>query len=387
MIFKPCMTPKNMEHPMHWENDRVVGQLPSVFGAFSPEEMQDPEKQAVQRKVLLEQSVELCFGGIPPKPEVFHVTHLYAGTYRITAGTKEKTVSFSLTLFRPKGDGKHPVLLTGDQCAWYCNDEIMKLFRDKGYIVAQFNRAELAIDNLNEFQDNSEGVYPVSPDMRFGMIAAWAWGYHRAVDALLTMEDVDPDCICITGHSRGGKATLLAAATDERIAFTQASGSGCFGAGCFRYSQYEDDQRDIPNHHCEKLENMVGVDVPWNILHWIGPEMKEYVGREQELPFDMHFLKAAIAPRFFLETGGVDDVWANPRGSYQTFRAAREMYTAMGIPERIASVYREGGHGHLREDFESFLKFIEAGRAGKPFYRSNADSIFGELPIIYDWGM
>ncbi len=370
----------DLTHPMHYENDRSIAPLPNVLGTMSPADMKDPAKQKKRRAELLDVSVNTCFGGLPPKPEVFEVRHQCGGTYRITAGTKEKTVSFELYLFKPEGEGKHPVLLTADLCAYYCNDEITKMFTSHGFIVAKFNRCELAHET-----ERAGALYDVYPALTFGMIAAWAWGYHRCVDALLTMGDVDADCICITGHSRGGKATLLAAATDERITFTQASGSGCFGAGCFRYIQQEDPARDCQDHHAETIANMEGYEVGYDIGFWSGPEMKKYAYKEAELPFDLHFFKAAVAPRFLLETNGTDDIWSNPRGSYQSFRAAREMYAAMGIPERIASVYRDGGHGHTREDFETFLKFIEAGTSGRPFYRQNADAIYGDLPKNYDW--
>ena len=57
-------------------------------------------------------------------------------------------------------------------------------------------------------------------------IAAWAWGFHRAVDALVQMPALNPQAIAVVGHSRGGKAALLAGALDERIALTCANNSG-----------------------------------------------------------------------------------------------------------------------------------------------------------------
>lgn len=53
----------------------------------------------------------------------------------------------------------------------------------RGYLVAIFNRLNFALDNYEE-ADYTGGVYDIYPGMRFGAIAAWAWGYHRCVDVL-----------------------------------------------------------------------------------------------------------------------------------------------------------------------------------------------------------
>ena len=51
-----------------------------------------------------------------------------------------------------------------------------------------------------------------------GSIASWAWGLARGVDYLEQTDGVDPDRIALVGQSRLGKAALLAAATDLRVA-------------------------------------------------------------------------------------------------------------------------------------------------------------------------
>ena len=383
-IKNRCMTTAANAHPAHADHDICRGLLPNPFRTQNGTDIKTPKDWEERRCEILDQTVQLAFGGLPPKPQVFQLQPLYADTYRIIAGTKENTVTFELQLTKPTGGGKHPVLLTGDRCACYCNDEIKRMYLDNGFIIAEFNRAMLAEDTFRD-DDRERGLYPVYPDLKFGMISAWAWGYHRCVDALLTMDDVDPDYICITGHSRGGKATLLAGATDERINFTQASGSGMFGCGCFRYTQWEAPERDVHDHHSEDVGNFFHVGVGYSIAHWIGRDMEQYVGHEEDCPVDLHFLKAAIAPRWLLESDSVEDIWANPRGSYQTFRAAREVFQKLGVPERIAKEYRYGPHGHKREDFRTFLDFILAAKNQKPFLKSNADAIFGHLPKIYDW--
>ena len=63
-----------------------------------------------------------------------------------------------------------------------------------------------------------------------GTIAAWAWGFHRCVDYLVTEPGVDPHRIAALGHSRNGKTALLAAAFDERIAIAFPHQAGCGGS-------------------------------------------------------------------------------------------------------------------------------------------------------------
>lgn len=53
--------------------------------------------------------------------------------------------------------------------------------------------------------------------------------------------------------------------------------------------------------------------------------MKNYIGRENELPFDTHFLKALVAPRILFVSEAAGDIWANPIGSWMTTEAAKEV--------------------------------------------------------------
>src|SRR5262249_31195305 len=85
----------------------------------------------------------------------------------------------------------------------------------RGYGLAAFYSGDVDPDR----KEVSEGLYawlaagdPArnNPTNR-GTIAAWAWGFHRCVDYLVTDKDVDARQICAVGHSRNGKAALLAA--------------------------------------------------------------------------------------------------------------------------------------------------------------------------------
>lgn len=86
----------------------------------------------------------------------------------------------------------------------------------------------------------------------------------------------------ITGHSRGGKAVQLAAATDERIAFVADNNSGCCGFGSHR----------VRGKGAETIS-----DITRNFGFWFEKDFSKYAGRENELPFDQHFLSALIAPQ------------------------------------------------------------------------------------------
>ena len=140
--------------------------------------------------------------------------------------------------------------------------------------------------------------------------------------------------------------------------------------GCFR----------VLGPKSESLENIC-TSFPF----WFTPRLKEFVGRETELPFDQHSVKALIAPRALLTTEALADANANPIGTWQTHRAAREVYTFLGHPERIAIAYRVGGHEHTPDDFNALLDFADQVFFDKPAKRNWSANPFPDLPPAYSW--
>jgi hypothetical protein len=276
--------------------------------------------------------------------------------------------SFLLTLTIPAGDGPFPVVLTGDACWRYVTDAVADAVVGRGYILAQFNRVELAPDVRSDAR--TSGLYAVCRDGVYGALAAWAWGYHRCVDVLLQLGYVDPARIAVVGHSRGGKTALLAGATDERIALTCANNSGAGGAGCYR--------RQGPDS--ETL-----ADCLKNFGYWYGPGLRAYTGREAELPFDQHFLKALVAPRALLTTEALGDLWANPTGTWLTHIAAREAYRFLDAGERLGILYRAGGHDHGLADWTAFLDFADGQFRGILPPRAYDVNPFPGLTPAHDW--
>src|SRR5262249_35147873 len=84
----------------------------------------------------------------------------------------------------------------------------------RGYALPAFYSGDIDPDRA----EVSEGIYASlangdpaknKPANR-GTLAAWAWGFHRCVDYLVTDSAIDPQRIASLGHSRNGKAALLA---------------------------------------------------------------------------------------------------------------------------------------------------------------------------------
>lgn len=344
--------------------------LPDPFSFYNGERLTDSTDWPRRRKELLESVLEIEYGSLPPpagvRGELLNTiavrdTGIEHRQVRLVAEI-EPPISFVLDLLIPRSNDPLPVILNGDRCWRHLTDEIAQLVTSRGYILATFNRTEIAPDH-NKY-GRTVGLYASFPDMDFGALSAWAWGYHRAVDYLLTMSEVDEVKIAISGHSRGGKAVLLAGATDERIALTNPNDSGCGGAGCFR----------IEGEGSETMADIIS-----RYHYWFSPKLEAYIGREEELPFDQHFLKAAAAPRLLLTTEALDDLWSNPSGTWHTHAAAKEIYRFLDVEDRIGIWYRPGGHAHGIPDFEALLDFADWHFCGKtPLKRFNHNPFEGK---------
>lgn len=336
------------------------GDLPDLLVFNDGRRVSSPADWRARRAELLEALQAIQYGHVPPPLPVaasrLHCARASGGqgftaaNYRLTAG--HHALTWVVTLYLPTGNGPFPAVVDGDGCWGYPADDVLFAVAARGYALAAFNRVELAPDDPLANRDT--GLYAAFPEGDFGALAAWAWGYHRVVDFLRQQDEIDSARIAVTGHSRGGKAALLAGATDERIALTAPNNSGCCGAGCSRF----------PDEGGERL-----ADITSAFPHWFSTRLREYVGCESELPFDQHALKAAVAPRPLLSTEARGDTWASPRGTRLTHEAAREVYRFLGAEDRIGIWYRDGGHAHTLEDWMALLDFADLQFYGKPVPR------------------
>ncbi len=292
--------------------------------------------------------IERLYGGLVPAPTPArtrllhrHRPQAWQGwlleSWRVEAGTPA-WAGWALQLLRPEAGAPAPVLLTGDACWGHPDDAVKARAVAAGVALAWFNRVELAHDAPDGARAGP--VFDQHPGARFGALSAWAWGCSRSVDALLQAPGIDPARIAIVGHSRGGKAALLAGATDARIALTVAHNSGAGGAASSR----------VLGPGAESLEALAA-----GFPHWLAADAAQALQAGALEGLDQHLLLACIAPRRLLLIQGEGDAWANPEGVRASARRARARWRRAGAPGAFRLHERPGGHAMGASDWDAVL--------------------------------
>jgi (4-O-methyl)-D-glucuronate---lignin esterase len=149
----------------------------------------------------------------------------------------------------------------------------------------------------------------------WGVLSAWGWGMSKVLDYLETDKSVDAKKVAVQGHSRDGKAALVALAYDERFLTGFISSSGQSGAKLHR------------RKYGEAIENIAAP----NEYHWMAGNYLKYAGRWDTLPVDSHELIALVAPRpVFLSTGNGPDL--NPDGTVKMMQPGDPRFQASRGP-------------------------------------------------------
>ena len=368
----------------------LIQKLPNPFVMENGRTVSVPEDWKIRREEIKKSVLDICYGGMPPEPDSTEGFLLCTGvngmqTYLITVRAGGNELNFEMKVHLPisrselKNIGRYPVVLDGDGC-WAATptEKVLENFRSRGIIFASFNRCTLVRDVDDHKEVLGSPLYRLFPGIGSGSIAGWAWGFSRCIDVLERFPFVDSRYIAVTGHSRGGKTALIAGVTDERPIIVNPNGSGAGGCGCYRYRIGSSDPEE--RNRTENLADSIRL-----VPSWYSTKMKNYVDREAELPFDQHYLKALIAPRYFLETNAHGDVWANPPGSNGTLMAAREVYRFLGVEDRILINCRYGGHAHSTEDYEILADLMDCVRNGKAPAESLLRDPYPEMREIFDW--
>lgn len=364
---------------------KLLEKLPDPFVQNSGQRLTDPSDWSARREEIKQTTCALLYGKRPPEPEFLEIEavcdYYYSRTkvYRITTGTRAKPLSFRLKLLLPEGvEGKWPVIVDGDDC-FRPQDGYYNAALANGIGWALFDRTEIAHDVQSEERGHG-AIYETYPELDCGALSCWAWGYSRVVDALEKLElPIDLNWITFTGHSRGGKTTLLAGAMDERARIVNPNESGAGGCGCYRV-QLQATYNDEFEGRNEVLRDSIGA-----FPYWYGKDVPTYVDNETALPFDLHYMKALVAPRTLFVSEAAGDVWANPVGSWQTTMAAKEVYRFLNAEENVFWYYRPGYHAHLACDAQMLVNVILHQRDGVPVDERMFCLPFAELPCAFDW--
>lgn len=285
------------------------------------------------------------------------------------SSTASASRDIPITLHLPPGSPPHPTIL------FLCNREKseieigptnhpgiwpVRLITAAGFATAAVHIRDVCHD---------DGIDPGILDLdtgpldqsRPGAVSAWSWAASRAADSLLTHPAVDPRRLAIAGHSRCGKAALLAAARDPRFAAVFSNQSGAAGAA----------------HSASKSGERIA-DLARVFPTWFAPALASWAHRESELPIDQDRLLASIAPRLLFINSAAEDAWCDPEAELHSCRLASPAWAALGQPGLnltspsappstghldytsgcLAYRRRPGHHDLLQEDWSAFLAFL-----------------------------
>ncbi len=352
------------------EDFPITKELPDPLRMNDGSHVKTAEEWQERRAEIREMLLEYQYGHVPPSPgnvaldaelesDIRHdgKTRFYERRLKVGPG---RGLRFRLRLYIPvDGAPPYPAILRiglGDRMAAEMNE--------RGYVFACFEHGELDPDTEgHDVQGPAQKAYP---DHDWASLAVWAWGASRVLDYFEALPEVRAGQVVITGHSRCGKAALLAGALDERFAVVVPNGSGCGGAGCYR----------IANGGAETLAFITS---PRRFKSWFHEDFGRFRHHEERLPFDQHFLKALVAPRPLLSTDATGDTWANPIGTQASHLATQPVYDLLDADENNCIYFREGGHNQLPEDFRVLLDFADLHFRGKPTSRD-----FHVLPFDRD---
>lgn len=338
-----------------WENIRrpeilnlfrenVYGNIPTDFDQISFSEVHESKNPYPDKAILKEVNITVSRNG---------KSHTMRLNVFLPKAGKGPFPIFLLIDHRPKSEDRELI----EEGYWSVSELI-----DRGYATASFHGETVAPDDNERF---SEGIlntlYPEELTKADGMrtLGAWGWGAMRAMDYFEQDPLFDIKKSALVGHSRGGKATLWAAANDTRWTVAFPNESGCGGAAISR----------------RKYGETVSV-INSKFPHWFADNFKKYNNQEENLPVDQHMLATLIAPRAVYFASARGDQWADPKGEYMSLQLGSRVYSEIykqkvsfplafeelnsPIIQPFAGYHiREGKHNLTWEDWEHFIEFAE----------------------------
>ncbi len=260
----------------------------------------------------------------------------------VEAAKKKPVPAFLLICNR--NPGKNIDLVRKERTEFWPAEEIVK----RGYAAIAFWNSELAVDHWPGLRTGVLRCFSKPGEERapnaWGVISAWAWGASRVMDWIETEPSIDKTRVAVVGHSRGGKTALLAGATDRRFAMTVSNCSGCSGAKLHRFT----------GKRVESIEMITKA-----AGYWFCSSYAQWSGKDREVPFDQHWLIAAIAPNLVYVNSAELDVWAGPKGERYAAGLAEPAWGVYGKEGCVRTHCRPGEHNLILDDWNRFMDFAD----------------------------
>jgi len=277
---------------------------------------------------------------------------------RIDVKSEEGCFSFTVMQYIPKLEKKIPAIVflnfreAYPDRYWPIEETI-----DRGYATFRIFYNEISKDAIDE-----SGLASAFDHKKYdwGKIYMWAWAASRVRDYIETLSEIDQDNVAVLGHSRLGKTALWAAANDTRFTYSFVNCSGCSGDAITRQKTGE---------HVSDIYRV--------FPHWFCKNYEKYADKEDEMPFDQHWLVAACAPRYVVSGTAIEDRWADPYSQFLSDYAASPAYELLGLeglvspeamPEEgtvlldgsVGFFMRSGAHFLSRYDWNRYMDFMDA---------------------------
>ena len=328
--------------------------LPPLLRFNSGETVTTPAEWQERRSEVSTLVQNYLLGTIPPErpplltAQTLNATRLPRGAsasfVRLTfdvrsGGSAHANVSFDVELLRPAAladeMARHPLFLT-----MYTHRPWALAGLSRGYAAAIFPGCD--------GQDIAPTFQAAYPHYSMALIMARGFVASLTLDHALTLPWVKTEEVCMTGHSRNGKLSLVTAAFDQRITAVLGSSPGAPIATPFRFSSAYFFGQDA-----------VTSPPPSVWFSWWSPTSREFIGRENEMPIDGHGVVGMIAPR----AAAIATAWQDREsdltfGNEMNLKEASTVYSLLGAERNLSLLYRPGDH-HGFIDVGSYFDFFD----------------------------
>lgn len=271
-------------------------------------------------------------------------------TLRVIVHENGEVLLLTAPIKYPEGNGPFPAIIGIGRSTGALPEQ---LFDKRKIAQITFDFTQVMSHTQKRGNEPINRLYPEQTEM--GSYCAWSWGISRLIDGLEKVgkkSRIDLSHLAISGCSFAGKMALFAGAFDERIALTIAQEPGGGGVNAWRVSET-----------LENVETLGRTNYAWFL-----ESMRQFAGKNvNRLPIDHHELAALIAPRALLVLGNTDYEWLAEESNYVSCQAARMVWKAFGIEDRMGFSI-QGGHMHCmlpKSQYPEVEAFIDKFLLGK----------------------